>query len=74
MRRIFTPKPITQTSRAPPTPAVGPLASIEWIGAIGANRCAVGTTLIQRWSRGATPPTGEATRSSARRLESAMGE
>jgi peptidoglycan/xylan/chitin deacetylase (PgdA/CDA1 family) len=59
---------------APPTPAVGPLASIEWIGAVGANRCAVGTTLIQRWSRGAAPPMGDATRSSARRLDSAMGE
>ena len=59
---------------APPTPAVGLLAPIEWIGAIGANRCAVGTTLIQRWSRRRAGPTTDATRSSARRLESAMGE
>jgi peptidoglycan/xylan/chitin deacetylase (PgdA/CDA1 family) len=59
---------------APPTPAVGVLAPIEWIGAIGANRCAVGTTLIQRWSGRRALPANDATRSSARRLESAMGE
>ena len=59
---------------APPTPAVGVLAPIEWIGAIGANRCAVGTTLIQRWSGRDALPANDATRSSARRLESAMGE
>ncbi len=59
---------------APPTPAVGVLAPIEWIGAIGANRCAVGTTLIQQWGRSRARPTRDATRSSARRLESAMGE
>jgi peptidoglycan/xylan/chitin deacetylase (PgdA/CDA1 family) len=33
---------------SPPTPAVGPLREIERLGAIGANRCAVGTTLWQR--------------------------
>lgn len=32
---------------APPTPAVGLLAPIEWLGAVGANRCAVGTSVIQ---------------------------
>ena len=59
---------------APPTPAVGVLGPIEWIGAIGANRCAVGTTLIQRWSGIPAAATTGATRSTARRLESAMGE
>ena len=33
---------------APPTPAVGRLRAIERLGAIGANRCAVGTTVWQR--------------------------
>ena len=33
---------------SPPTPGVGPLRAIERLGAIGANRCAVGTTLWQR--------------------------
>lgn len=33
---------------SPPTPAVGPLRAIERLGAIGANRCAVGTTVWQR--------------------------
>ena len=32
---------------APPTPGVGLLAPIEWIGAVGANRCAVGTSVWQ---------------------------
>ena len=32
---------------APPTPGVGLLAPIEWLGAVGANRCAVGTSLWQ---------------------------
>lgn len=32
---------------APPTPAVGLLAPIEWLGAVGANRCAVGTSIWQ---------------------------
>ena len=36
---------------SPPTPGVGPLRRVEWLGAIGANRCAVGTTLWQRWRR-----------------------
>jgi len=36
---------------SPPTPAVGPLRGIERLGAIGANRCAVGTTLWQRACR-----------------------
>ena len=34
---------------SPPTPGVGMLAPIEWLGAAGANRCAVGTTLWQRF-------------------------
>jgi hypothetical protein len=34
---------------SPPTPAVGPLRHVERMGAIGANRCAVGTTLWQRF-------------------------
>ena len=34
---------------SPPTPGVGVLAPIEWLGAAGANRCAVGTTLWQRF-------------------------
>ena len=33
---------------SPPTPAVGPLRALERLGAIGANRCAVGTTIWQR--------------------------
>ena len=33
---------------SPRTPAVGPLRAIERLGAIGANRCAIGTTLWQR--------------------------
>jgi len=36
---------------SPPTPAVGPLRGIERLGAIGANRCAVGTSLWQRARR-----------------------
>jgi peptidoglycan/xylan/chitin deacetylase (PgdA/CDA1 family) len=36
-----------------PTPGRGPLAWLERAGAVGANRCAVGTTLWQRWRRGA---------------------
>ena len=59
---------------APPTPGVGPLAPLERVAAIAANRCAIGTTVIQRMGRGAGGPGGLATRSSAPRLESAMGE
>ena len=59
---------------APPMPAVGPLAPLEWIGAFAANRCAVGTTLIQRWGREPNRPLPTLRRSSERRLESAMGE
>ncbi len=59
---------------APPTPAVGMLASIEWLGAIGANRCAVGTTLIHQWTRPRERVGRAVTRSNGRRLESAMGE
>lgn len=59
---------------APPTPGVGVLAPLEWIGAIGANRCAVGTTLIRDWGRERDRPEPAVTRSSERRLESAMGE
>lgn len=36
---------------APPTPGVGLLAPIEWLGAVGANRCAVGTSIIQSLQR-----------------------
>ena len=35
-----------------PTPGRGPLAWLERAGAVGANRCAVGTTLWQRWRAG----------------------
>lgn len=59
---------------APPTPGVGLLAPLEWIGAIAANRCSVGTTLIQRWARERQRPAPAVTRSSEPRLESAMGE
>ena len=59
---------------APPMPGVGVLAPLEWIGAIAANRCAVGTTLIQRWSRRRQHPDRPITRNSEPRLESAMGE
>jgi len=38
---------------APPLPAVGALRHVEWLGAVAANRCAVGTTLLQRL--GASP-------------------
>jgi len=34
---------------SPPTPAVGPLRTLERLLAIGANRCAVGTTVWQRF-------------------------
>jgi peptidoglycan/xylan/chitin deacetylase (PgdA/CDA1 family) len=33
---------------SPPTPGVGVLAPVEWLAALGANRCAVGTTIWQR--------------------------
>ena len=33
---------------SPPTPVVGWLAPLERLGAVGANRCAVGTSMIQR--------------------------
>jgi peptidoglycan/xylan/chitin deacetylase (PgdA/CDA1 family) len=36
---------------SPPTPVVGLLAPLERLGAAGANRCAVGTSLLQRASR-----------------------
>ena len=36
---------------APPRPGIGLLRHVEWLGAIGANRCAVGTTIIQRLTR-----------------------
>jgi peptidoglycan/xylan/chitin deacetylase (PgdA/CDA1 family) len=38
---------------SPPTPVVGWLAPVERFGAIGANRCAVGTSYIQRASAAA---------------------
>jgi peptidoglycan/xylan/chitin deacetylase (PgdA/CDA1 family) len=34
---------------SPPTPGIGPLAPIERLGARGANRCAVGTSLWRRF-------------------------
>ena len=36
---------------SPPTPGVGRLKQIEWWGAAGANRCAVGTTIIRSIGR-----------------------
>jgi peptidoglycan/xylan/chitin deacetylase (PgdA/CDA1 family) len=36
---------------SPPTPGVGRLKAIEWWGAAGANRCAVGTTIIRNIGR-----------------------
>jgi peptidoglycan/xylan/chitin deacetylase (PgdA/CDA1 family) len=41
---------------APPLPAVGMLRRVEWAGAVGANRCSVGTTVFQRL---AAPPSAE---------------
>lgn len=38
-----------------PLPGVGPLAAIERAGALGANRCAVGTSLWKRWREGREP-------------------
>ena len=34
-----------------PTPGRGPLRAIEWMGAVGANRCSVGTSYWRRWRR-----------------------
>jgi peptidoglycan/xylan/chitin deacetylase (PgdA/CDA1 family) len=59
---------------APPTPGVGLLAPLEWVGAVAANRCAVGTTLIQGVRRAPDHRGAAVTRNSGRRLESAMGE
>ncbi len=59
---------------SPPTPGVGMLAPLEWLGAVGANRCSVGTTLLQRLRRASGDTDGTIIRSSGRRLESAMGE
>jgi peptidoglycan/xylan/chitin deacetylase (PgdA/CDA1 family) len=39
-----------------PTPGRGPLAWLERAGAVGANRCAVGTTIWQRWRAGRPAP------------------
>ena len=44
---------------APPTPGAGPLSRAEWVLADLANRCAVGTTVLQRAATGATPPPSE---------------
>lgn len=48
---------------APPLPAVGRLAALELLAAVGANRCAIGTTLLQRAARpslsASVPETGE---------------
>lgn len=35
---------------SPPRPGRSAIAPIEWIAAAAANRCAVGTTILQRWS------------------------
>jgi peptidoglycan/xylan/chitin deacetylase (PgdA/CDA1 family) len=59
---------------SPPMPGAGILSPIEWIGAIGANRCSVGTTLLQRLGRTTRTADDTIIRSTARRLESAMGE
>lgn len=40
---------------APPRPAVGLLRHLEWMGAVAANRCAVGTTLWQHARRRRQP-------------------
>jgi peptidoglycan/xylan/chitin deacetylase (PgdA/CDA1 family) len=45
---------------SPPTPGVGPLASLEWLGARGANRCAVGTTVLRRLRRSTSRSPGAA--------------
>lgn len=37
---------------SPPTPGVGCLAPVEWLGAAGANRCAVGTSVWRRMRNG----------------------
>src|SRR5688572_1840706 len=59
---------------SPPSPGVGMLSPLEWIGAIGANRCSVGTTLLQRLRRTPRGPDDAIIRSTGRRWESAMGE
>ena len=59
---------------APPRPGVGILAPLEWLGAVAATRCAVGTTLIQRMRGRDSARPAPVTRSTAPRLESAMGE
>lgn len=56
--------PMTITRRpvymwAPPMPGVGVLAPIEWAGAVGANRCAVGTSIIQAFQRARISDAGE---------------
>ena len=61
-------------SWSPPSPGVGLLSPLEWIGAIGANRCSVGTTLLQRLRRTPQGPDDAIIRSTGRRWESAMGE
>lgn len=40
---------------APPRPGVGALAPLERAGALGANRCAVGTSLWKRWREDREP-------------------
>ena len=41
-----------------PTPGVGPLRGIEWLAAAAANRCAVGTTIIQSIGRSPAAASG----------------
>lgn len=41
-----------------PTPGVGPLRHIEWLAAAAANRCAVGTTIIQSIGRSPAAASG----------------
>ncbi len=38
-----------------PMPGIGRLAAVERAGALGANRCAIGTSLWKRWREGRTP-------------------
>jgi peptidoglycan/xylan/chitin deacetylase (PgdA/CDA1 family) len=40
---------------SPPSPGVGALAPLEWAAAYLTNRCAVGTSLWQRWTQRSDP-------------------
>ncbi len=58
---------------SPPMPGVGALAPIEWLGARGANRCAVGTTLWQRFRARRTAGTPESAAVPASRRDKRVG-